>query len=58
MQTDGGAYASFRRELQTLPVLHRAVVRIGLVLLICLLIESVFILPLILIKWGWGFSVG
>jgi hypothetical protein len=51
-------YGSFREELQSLPRMHRIVVYIGLVFMICLFLESIFILPTIILKWGWGFSVG
>jgi hypothetical protein len=51
-------YGSFREELRAMPAMHRAVVCVGLVLMLCLFLESILILPLILIKWGWGYTVG
>ena len=41
-----------------MPPMHRAVVYIAFVFMVCLFIESIFILPTILIKWGWGYTVG
>jgi hypothetical protein len=54
----GVTYGSFKDELRAMPPMHRAVVYIGLVLMLCLFLESILILPLILIKWGWGYTVG
>jgi hypothetical protein len=49
---------SLKEELAAMPAMHRAVVYIAFVFMVCLLIESIFILPTILIKWGWGYTVG
>jgi hypothetical protein len=51
-------YGSFKEELQAMPRMHRMVVYMGLVLMLCLFLESILILPTILIKWGWGYTVG
>jgi hypothetical protein len=55
---DDISYGSFKEELAAMPPMHRAVIYIGLFFMFCLFLESIFILPTILIKWGWGYSVG
>ena len=52
------SYGSFKEELAAMPRMHRAVVYIAFVFMVALFIESIFILPTILIKWGWGYTVG
>lgn len=55
---DDISYGSFKEELAAMPRMHRAVIYIGLFFMLCLFLESIFILPTILIKWGWGYTVG
>ena len=55
---DDISYGSFKQELAAMPAMHRAVIYLGLFFMLCLFLESIFILPTILIKWGWGYTVG
>jgi len=49
---------TFREEMASMPVLQRRIVYVSLFLMFMLFVQSIFIMPVILIKYGWGYSVG
>ena len=40
-----------------MPTLQRRIVYVSLFLMFMLFVQSIFIMPVILIKYGWGYSV-
>jgi len=41
-----------------MPPMHRGIVFVALFFMLALFIEAVVILPLIVMRWGWGYTVG
>jgi hypothetical protein len=52
-----GRIGTFREEMAEMPKLQRRIVYVSLFLMFMLFVQSVFIMPVILIKYGWGYSV-
>ena len=53
-----GRIGTFREEMAEMPTLQRRIVYVALFCMFMLFVQSVFIMPVILIKYGWGYSVG
>jgi hypothetical protein len=53
-----GRIGTFKEEMAEMPPLQRRIVYISLFLLFMLFVQSIFIMPVILIKYGWGYNVG
>jgi hypothetical protein len=49
---------TFREEMAQMPKLQRRIVYVALFLMLMLFLQSIFIMPVILLKFGWGYSVG
>ena len=54
---DVGRIGTLREELAEMPTLQRRIVYVSLFLMFMLFVQSVFIMPVILVKYGWGYSV-
>lgn len=52
------AVGSFKEEMKELPLLQRWIVYVSLFLMIMLMLQCLLIMPIILIKYGWGFDIG
>jgi hypothetical protein len=52
-----GRIGTLREELRDMPTLQRRIVYVSLFLMFMLFVQSIFIMPVILIKYGWGYSV-
>jgi hypothetical protein len=52
-----GRIGTLRAELRDMPTLQRRIVYVSLFLMFMLFVQSIFIMPVILIKYGWGYSV-
>jgi hypothetical protein len=48
---------TFKEEMAEMPKLQRRIVYLALFLTLMLFLQSIFIMPVILIKYGWGYSV-
>jgi hypothetical protein len=48
---------TLRQELREMPALQRRIIYVSLFLMFMLFIQSIFIMPVILGKYGWGYSV-
>ena len=53
-----GRIGTLREELREMPSLQRKIVYVSLFLMLMLFLQSILIMPVILIKYGWGYSVG
>jgi hypothetical protein len=53
-----GKIGTFKEEMAEMPALQRRIVYCAIFFTIMLFVQSVFIMPLILIKYGWGYNVG
>ncbi|MHB8691247.1 MAG: hypothetical protein ACYDHH_08370 [Solirubrobacteraceae bacterium] len=53
-----GRIGTFREEMAEMPKLQRRIVYISMFCMFMLFVQSIFIMPVILIKYGWGYSVG
>ena len=53
-----GRIGTFKEEMAEMPKLQRRIVYVALFCMFMLFVQSVFIMPVILIKYGWGYSVG
>ena len=53
-----GRIGTFREEMAEMPTLQRRIVYVALFCMFMLFVQSIFIMPVILIKYGWGYSVG
>jgi hypothetical protein len=51
------AVGTFREELRLLPSIQRWVVYVSGFCMTMLLVQCFFIMPVILIKYGWGFNL-
>jgi hypothetical protein len=49
---------TLREELREMPSLQRKIVYVSIFLMLMLFLQSILIMPVILIKYGWGYSVG
>jgi len=49
---------TFREELRELPRLQRGVIYASLFCFALLLLQCLLIMPVILIKYGWGYNAG
>jgi hypothetical protein len=52
-----GRIGTLREELREMPKLQRRIVYVSLFLMFMLFVQSIFIMPVILGKYGWGYSV-
>lgn len=48
---------TFKEEMAQMPALQRRIVYLALFLTFMLFVQSIFIMPVILLKYGWGYSV-
>jgi hypothetical protein len=53
-----GRIGTFKEEMAEMPKLQRRIVYVALFCMFMLFVQSIFIMPVILIKYGWGYSVG
>lgn len=53
-----GRIGTFKEEMAEMPKLQRRIVYIAMFCMVMLFIQSIFIMPVILIKFGWGYNVG
>jgi hypothetical protein len=53
-----GRIGTFREEMAEMPKLQRRIVYVSMFCMFMLFVQSVFIMPVILIKYGWGYNVG
>lgn len=49
---------TFREELREMPRLQRGVIYASLFCFVMLLMQCLFVMPVILIKFGWGYNAG
>jgi hypothetical protein len=52
-----GRIGTFKEEMAEMPKLQRRIVYLSLFFMFMLFIQSIFIMPVILLKYGWGYSV-
>ena len=52
-----GRIGTFREEMAEMPKLQRRIVYLSLFFMFMLFIQSIVIMPVILLKYGWGYSV-
>lgn len=48
----------FLEDFKVMPSLHKALIGVALLFMLVQFIESIFLLPYLLVRWGWGYSVG
>ena len=53
-----GRIGTFREEMAEMPKLQRRIVYISMFCMFMLFVQSIFIMPVILLKYGWGYNVG
>jgi hypothetical protein len=53
-----GRIGTFKEEMAEMPKLQRRIVYISMFCMFMLFVQSIFIMPVILIKYGWGYNVG
>jgi len=54
---DAMAIGTFREELREMPVIQRWVIYASSFCLVMLLLQCFLVMPIILIKYGWGFDL-
>lgn len=60
-ESDGSAgprIGTFREELREMPKLQRGVIYCALFCFALLLLQCLLVMPVILIKYGWGYNAG
>jgi hypothetical protein len=55
---EGFQIGTFREEMREMPALQRWVIYVALSCGVLLLLQCLFIFPIILIKYGWGYNAG
>ena len=54
---DGGPSPSIWQDMRDLPAMQKFLVATAFVLLVMLFVQSLFMLPTIIVKFGWGYGV-
>jgi hypothetical protein len=54
----GPRIQSFKEEMASMPFLPRLTIYLSLACMVLLFIQCIFIMPVILIKYGWGYAGG
>ena len=54
----GPRIQSFKDEMASMPFLPRLTIYLSIACMVLLFIQCVFIMPVILIKYGWGYAGG
>lgn len=57
-ETTGLRIGTFREELREMPKLQRGVIYASLFCFTLLLLQCLLVMPVILIKYGWGYNAG
>lgn len=52
-----GRIGTFREEMAELPKLQRRIVFTAMLLMFGLLLQALFVMPVVLTRFGWGFGV-
>lgn len=55
---EGYGVGTFREELAEMPALQRWVIYFSVLCFVLLLLQCLFIFPIMLIKYGWGYNAG
>jgi hypothetical protein len=53
-----GKIGTLKEELADMPTLQRRIVYVAIFCMFMLFVQSIFIMPVILLKFGWGYNVG
>jgi hypothetical protein len=53
-----GQITGFREEMRELPFVARITIHLSMACMVLLFVQCVFIMPVILLKYGWGFDGG
>ncbi|MCZ7526802.1 MAG: hypothetical protein M5U14_10730 [Acidimicrobiia bacterium] len=53
-----GPSPGFWSDFRQMPRLHQVLIAVAALFMVILFIESLFILPYLLVRWGWGYTVG
>jgi len=53
-----GRIRGFAEEMQALPFVARITIYLSMACMVLLFIQCVFIMPVILLKYGWGYHGG
>lgn len=54
----GPRIQNFKDEMASMPFLPRLTIYLSIACMVLLFIQCVFIMPVILIKYGWGYAGG
>jgi hypothetical protein len=59
-EADGPAprIQGFKEEMRQMPALPRLTIYLSLACMVLLFVQCIFIMPVILIKYGWGYGGG
>lgn len=57
LRIEGGPSPSMWQDMRDLPPMQKFLVGTAFVLLIMLFVQSLFMLPTIIVKFGWGYGV-
>ncbi len=56
--SSGNQLVSFKDEMREMPLLQRMTIYASMACMVMLFIQCLFIMPVILLKYGWGYDGG